>query len=226
MRQCLLVRHWDRRREAFAGVPLVRDVRDVKPMERDVGTATPPAAAPVKEQLDPIDRLYREHALQLALCDALESIADGLPDRIDTRLVREVTTILAHGMIPHFRIEEDVIFPLLLKRAHGDSALSAALEQLKSEHDRDADLSDELSEELDSIARKGRVRNAEMLGYMLRGYFEGQRRHIEWENAIVLPAARRVLTREDLAAITREQERFPRNFPRMAWLERSAASKR
>ena len=34
---------------------------------------------------------------------------------------------------------------------------------------------------------------------MLRGFFEHQRRHIEWENRVLLPLARQTLTRADLA---------------------------
>ncbi len=147
---------------------------------------------------NPLDRLAAEHTLQLELCSLLEFIADGLPDRIDRRLVREVTTVLAHGLTAHFKFEEDVLFPLLRQRASADAALIAALDQLESEHGRDADLGEELAEELNAFCLKGQARNVEMLGYMLRGYFEGQRRHIEWENTIVLPAARRLLTFEDL----------------------------
>ncbi|MBN9246319.1 MAG: hypothetical protein J0I81_02505, partial [Hyphomicrobium sp.] len=44
-------------------------------------------------------------------------------------------------------------------------------------------------------------RNPETLGYILRGYFESQRRHIAWEDSVVLPAARKALTVEDLARL-------------------------
>jgi hypothetical protein len=40
-----------------------------------------------------------------------------------------------------------------------------------------------------------------MLGYMLRGFFEQQRRHIEWENRVLLPLARRTLTKADLVEL-------------------------
>jgi hypothetical protein len=40
-----------------------------------------------------------------------------------------------------------------------------------------------------------------MLGYMLRGYFDSQRRHIAWEDRVVLPVARQVLTSDDLASL-------------------------
>ena len=153
--------------------------------------------------LDPLERLAAEHPLQLELCNALELIADGLPNRFDQKLVHEATNVLAHGMARHFLFEEEVFFPMLRRRAASDASLVAALDQLEIEHGRDAGLSSELAEELRYFLMKEHPRNPEMLGYMLRGYFEGQRRHIEWENSVVLPAARRFLTRPDLDELAR-----------------------
>lgn len=158
---------------------------------------------------DPLDIIAREHALQLELSKSLEFIADGLPAQVDRRLVREVIAILTRGLSAHFEMEERYLFPLLRQRAQGDRALVAALDQLAMEHVRDDDISAELVDELTVLAEEGRARNAEMLGYMLRGYFESQRRHIEWENAVVLPAARRLLTEGDRLDLSRHLKRRP-----------------
>jgi hemerythrin-like domain-containing protein len=155
----------------------------------------------------PLDRLVAEHELQLELCDALELIADGLPNRIPSNLVREVTAALTHGLSAHFSFEEDVLFPLLRQRGGDEVSLAAALDQLESEHARDAGLCDELAEELKALSLRDEPRNVEMLGYMLRGFFEGQRRHIEWENTIVVPAARRLLTTADLDSLVGRWDR-------------------
>jgi hemerythrin-like domain-containing protein len=158
---------------------------------------------------DPLDIIAREHALQLELSKSLEFIADGLPAQVDRRLVREVTAILSRGLSAHFEMEERLLFPLLRQRANDDAALVAALDQLAMEHARDDDISAELVDELTVLAEQGRARNAEMLGYMLRGYFESQRRHIEWENAVVLPAARRLLTDQDRQQLAGRLKRRP-----------------
>ena len=52
--------------------------------------------------------------------------------------------------------------------------------------------------ELERLIGDGSARNAEMLGYMLRGFFVAIRRHVKWENATVLPLARQTLTEVDL----------------------------
>ena len=156
-----------------------------------------------------LQRLAREHDLQLELCVALEHIADGLPGRIDFKLLRAVIGVLENGMAGHFAFEEEVLFPLLRRNASFDPSLIAALNQLENEHVRDSDLCHELAEELKALSVHGEARNANMLAYMLRGFFEGQRRHIEWENSIVLPAARRHLTTQDLEAMPRYAVRGP-----------------
>ena len=49
-----------------------------------------------------------------------------------------------------------------------------------------------------------------MLGYMLRGFFERYRRHIHWENTLVMPLARLRLTPgdlEDLSALMESSRR-------------------
>lgn len=158
---------------------------------------------------NPLDRIMAEHRYQLDLCDTLEMIADGLPDSVDRRLVAEAVGVLQRGLTPHFKAEEQFLFPLLRTKGSGDPSLIAALDQLEAEHTRDDDISSELVEELDVLAAQGRARNPEMLGYMLRGFFEGQRRHIAWENSVIMPAARRLLSDLDLKELAGRQARIP-----------------
>ena len=56
----------------------------------------------------------------------------------------------------------------------------------------------EIAEALQTLAQGGRPANPEMLGYMLRGFFERYRRHVHWENQLVMPLARQRLNRDDL----------------------------
>jgi hemerythrin-like domain-containing protein len=73
--------------------------------------------------------------------------------------------------------------------------------QLEHEHGSDESFAYEIADELEHIAEAKAPENAEMLGYMLRGFFISQRRHIRWENATVIPLARRTLTEADLAEL-------------------------
>lgn len=150
---------------------------------------------------DPIAILLEDHGLQFELCDVLERIADGLPDNVDRTMSAAVVAVLRIGMPRHMRFEEEALFPLLRVRAFWEDDLDRALSQLELEHESDESFALEIADELEALAINGQAKNAEMLGYMLRGFFDSQRRHIEWENTIVIPLARRVLTHDDLHAL-------------------------
>lgn len=152
---------------------------------------------------DPISLLEAEHASLLALCDVLEQIADRLPNHVSRKLAGLAASQLAFDLQTHIRFEEDDLFPLLRERAFLDYPIRSILKQLEREHEADETYAQEIAEELRIIADNGDPRNAEMLGYMLRGFFDSQRRHIQWENALLLPIAREVLQPSDLDRLSR-----------------------
>jgi hemerythrin-like domain-containing protein len=153
------------------------------------------AAGPVP---DPLAVLQSEHVLQLELCACLEHLADSLPDQVDRRLAHALGLMLANDITGHFAWEEQVLFPALRRHAASLAPIGPMLAQLESEHDRDEDHAKELAETLAALASQGRHGNPEMLGYMLRGFFEGQRRHISWEESVLVPMARSLLGEEEL----------------------------
>jgi len=135
---------------------------------------------------------------QWQLCETLETIADGLPTQFDPRAVGEVVVDL-RGVFPiHVHIQEQVIFPLLRTQADGIDNVERLLEQCEQEHAVDHGLSLELAECLEDAAGARTVSNPDMLGYMLRGFFEGYRRHIAWERTVLIPLARRRISGEAL----------------------------
>lgn len=147
----------------------------------------------------PLGRLGLEHSLQLELCNCLEHIADLLPDSVDRRLAKSAATMLEGGLTHYVTFENEKLFPLVRRR--GDGAIADALRQLEGEHLRDEAFALEIAEELEGLCKRAACRNPEMLGYMLRGFFEGRRRHIAWENTVVIPFARRVLQPDDLGEL-------------------------
>jgi hemerythrin-like domain-containing protein len=150
---------------------------------------------------NPLDVLASAHALQADMCDAMERIADGLPGEVDRRLCAQVATCLQFDLPLHHHDEEACLFPLLMSRALPEDRLEKILERLVSEHDADNDFASEISEALELLAQGGRPDNPEMLGYMLRGFFERYRRHVQWENTLVMPLARLRLMPEDLGVL-------------------------
>ena len=151
---------------------------------------------------NPLDVIVQEHALQMELCDALERIADGLPEDVDRRLCAKAAACLQYDLPLHHQDEEAGLFPLLRARAVASDGLEDILERLAAEHVTDTDFASEIVEALESLGQHGRTSNADMLGYMLRGFFERYRRHIYWENTLVIPLARLRLLPEDYAALS------------------------
>lgn len=161
------------------------------------GGGRPPPLLP-RHTENPLDILANEHLRQQWLCDVLETIADGLPGKLECALAAKVAEALRNDVPIHHANEDGGLFPLLARRAQPQDNLEAMVEQLSREHMADDTYSGDLVELLDGIARGQVPSNPEMAGYMIRGFFESYRRHIAFENTVILPLARARLIPEDL----------------------------
>ncbi len=177
------------------------------------------------DAMDPISTFEVDHILKLGLCDVLESIADALPRTADASLATVAVRILRNALPEHVALEENHLFPMLRRRNAGDQSCQKVLLQLEHEHDADEAFAYEIADELDQIAGAQAPKNAEMLGYMLRGFFVSMRRHISWENATVLPLARRTLTEADLAELCEAVSARPQTEDGLQILDTISAAK-
>lgn len=125
------------------------------------------------------------HGEQLALCSELEEIADSLPASVN----RQKCIYAAKAISPLIRsihqYEEGVLFPYLAQKHAHSGPMLATLSRLKFEHFEDEGYAEELTEALLHLGSDEPV-NVEAVGYMLRGFFEGVRRHIAFEKAYLL----------------------------------------
>lgn len=171
---------------------------------RDYGLDTGRAGAvETASMADPLAIIERQHGLQEGLCDLLENIADGLPNEIDRADVSAAITYLGDELPLLQRNENDGLFPLLLQRCQPEDMVERSLDKLTQEHAADLSFAGDVAEALREIERGGPAKNAEMLGYMLRSFFESYRRHLFWERMVILPMARKRLTADDLAELSR-----------------------
>jgi len=144
-----------------------------------------PSARPGGEAI-PAAVMKRGHREKLQLCDALEKIADGLPgvDRLKCLGT-------ANAIIPLLRdihqYEETIIFPAYEAAISCGEANLASTRRLRAEHVEDEGFAAEVTEVLLAIGHGRTIENAEAVGFMLRGFFEGLRRHIAFEREHVLP---------------------------------------
>ena len=156
---------------------------------------------------NPLDVIAQAHIMQAEICDALERIADGLPDDVDRGLCAEAASYLQYELPRHHQDEEHGLFAILRARLRPGDGLDDILERLAAEHLTDTDFAAEIAESLDLIGRGAAIPNPGMTGYMLRGFFERYRRHVQWEDTLIMPLARQRLTPEDLASLAALMEK-------------------
>lgn len=131
------------------------------------------------------------HAEMLRLCSLLEEVADSLPANIDSRrclMLAEELEPLVRGV---HRFEEEVLFPAYARILDAQERGHDSLDRLLAEHAEDECFAGEVAEALMLLGRQGTVDNPEAMGFMLRAFFEGQRRHIAFEREHVLPEVAR-----------------------------------
>lgn len=134
-----------------------------------------------------VSLLRADYAALLALADHLEVIADGLPDRIDRQdcllMSRAIGPMLTR--IQHF--EETEIHPALLAWPALQSEIIDTIGRLKLEHQVDACYAEDVQDMLHGLGEGRPSLSPDAAGFMLRGFFESLRRHVAFEQQLILP---------------------------------------
>ena len=131
--------------------------------------------------------LLATHRDQLALCRSLEAIADSLPTDIDRAACINAARALGPLISRAHDLEEAQIFPAIERRRAAAIDLTRTIERLKYEHMEVVCFSEELHDALMAYGRGEPRPTPDAFGYMLRGFFEGLRRHIAFEQEIIVP---------------------------------------
>lgn len=128
--------------------------------------------------------------VQSKLCDELEAIADGLPDSTDSQFVlRTAQRMLAIVKSAH-EFEERFLFPILETRIPRMQHLSTTLERLQFENWGDEEFAVDVHHALKEFVRLHDKNKVDSLAWMLRGLFDGMRRHIAFDRECLLPIIR------------------------------------
>ncbi len=136
-----------------------------------------------------LDWLHRAQEEQLALCLELEEIADSLPASVNRQKCIYAAKALGPLIKGIHHYEETVLFPQMQASPEANDHLAMTLERLKFEHCEDECFAEELTDALLRLG-SGSAVNMEAVGYMLRGFFEGLRRHIAFEREHLLMGVR------------------------------------
>lgn len=142
---------------------------------------------------DPVDAILAAHAAQRAACALLEQVASlGVVDRATANGLRRYLT---EDLPLHWQDEEHDLFPLLRRRAQPEDAIGTALARLRHDHDAAAAVAVTLARVLDRMTH-GEMPDVETRA-TLRCFADRERRHVAFENAVILPLARLRLTDTD-----------------------------
>lgn len=129
----------------------------------------------------------RHHSIILSLCDALENIANNLPNTVDKQACLTLSRTIFPLICETHEFEEKKLFPQLIKANKQNKALEKSLDRLKFEHYEDETFAQEISEALHEFVTGENTVFAEKFSYMLRGFFESKRRHLAFEREHLLP---------------------------------------
>lgn len=127
---------------------------------------------------------------QFDLCQRLEHLADSLPSKIDTLAATNLAKRLQSTLRRCHRLEEKIIFPVLLKTG---TDMGVILNRLRQEHQEDEDHANDVLDTIRAFVSAQDREDAERLGYMLRCLFVSLRRHLAFDCDYVLPLFRRTV---------------------------------
>jgi hemerythrin-like domain-containing protein len=162
---------------------------------------------------EPIEFLFAEHYRQRALLNHLDWIAREASGEACVKVVRMALDFLRHDLPNHVADEEEDLFPLLRSRCTPEDQVDAIFDVLAAEHAADETLVRTVIERLETIAASPNGLVDPALRVPIRAFVETQRRHLSWENALVLPLARRRLNSADLHKLSEGMARR-RGIPR------------
>lgn len=132
---------------------------------------------------DPAGRLTYCYTALLELCDALEAVADELPQVPDSDQCRLLAQRLEDLLAEAHRQEEQLLLPMLARSNRPEFRQLAR--RLRREHEIDAQTALELRDTLLDLARNRFPRSPDATGYMFRSFFESLRRHVEAEQDMI-----------------------------------------
>ena len=134
-----------------------------------------------------VANLRYHHQRQSNLCDQLEALADSLPYSVDKQRCLTIARQIYPTVQQAQAFEEQTVFPILDELLDHGSEITSSLERLKFEHWEDESFAQELSESLRQYCLTNEMRDGEKLSYMLRGFFDGLRRHMAFEVEYLIP---------------------------------------
>ena len=153
--------------------------------------------------LDPLQFIRAEHDRQFEMGGRLLELAADQQLRSVIEWADELILFLKTDLPLHHKDEEDDLFPKLRELCSKDESIDQILAELDQDHAVESFLVRNVVIDLKTIVGGETLGQPERLFMDLRVFAEGQRRHLTWENKVVLPLASKRLGHEDLERMGR-----------------------
>ena len=154
---------------------------------------------PLPENLlrEPLDYLQADHLRQRKICDLLDRVL-GDPDcAAAISVAASLLDFLAIELPRHIADEED-LFTCLRGRCTPDDRIEELITALREDHAKDTTIRQRAETALAAM-KAGNGANGTNAAMAV--FAEAKRRHIRWENELLLPLARARLESDDLKAL-------------------------
>lgn len=153
---------------------------------------------------DPLEFILADHYRQRAVLTLLDTLSRARASSdVRRRVAREVLAFLSSDLAHHVEDEQRDLFPLLRRRLTPDSPLVGVIDQLQAEHESDAQAIGALTTMLADIAAHPAAETGLRFRIAAAAFVHAQRRHLAWENGVVMPMLRAHLTVGDLRELGR-----------------------
>lgn len=152
---------------------------------------------------DPLGLIYAEHYRCRVVCNTLDEIVNRFPALPNAEELQSLLTFFETDLSHHVADEEQTLFPMLSARCEDTDNWDSIGSLLLEEHSADKQLVDQVLVGLRALAEGQPLINSEAFVAAARAMSESQRRHLAWENSVVLPLARKRLTGADLVDLGR-----------------------
>lgn len=154
--------------------------------------------------LEPVDYLFADHCRQAELCQMLKTfVLSNPPMMLTPEFARAMLRFLNEDLVLHIQDEEEDFLPRLKVRADPADHFADVLTLMDREHQRDSLLAADVRDGMAVLASGEMPEDPDTFRNTVIMMTEMHLSHLNWENAILLPLARKWLKATDLEAIGR-----------------------
>lgn len=149
---------------------------------------------------NPLDFIAEDHLAEREICALMDDVAASAAADVET--CDRIIAFLKYQLPAHLEDEEQDLFPMLRRRCDPEDEIDKALDRLQNDH-RHAGVDTPV---VIALLAAAAVRQTEINAAgrtILADYARNARRHLIFENAIILPLARLRLRTSDLNRMRR-----------------------